>query len=151
VKEALPLFGSPAWRLRALRLVLRLLANCPLAPRRCNVAPGRFTTMLNPRQILAFAPWQPCPLWAESGHRVTYSITSSAAKRILFGRVMPSAGPRARGYFAAAGRQIACFSPLRNGASILAGSRREIADPSRSFTHLDRKDASRLFAATGSY
>jgi hypothetical protein len=23
-----------------------------------HVAPGRFTTMLNPRQILVFAPWQ---------------------------------------------------------------------------------------------
>ena len=49
--------------------------------------------------------------------------------------------------------QIACFSPVRNAASIQAGSWyiREIPDPSRSFTHLDRKDASRLFAATGSY
>src|SRR6516165_4556457 len=64
-----------------------------------HVAPGRFTTMLNPRQIPAFAPWQdvrfgsladvvvsridvrftpesrhvrcssPCLLWANSGHR----------------------------------------------------------------------------------
>src|SRR5262245_42983615 len=64
-----------------------------------HVAPGRYTTMLNPMQILAFAPWHVlalghkriascpndvrftpesghvrcnsgCPLWANSGHRL---------------------------------------------------------------------------------
>jgi hypothetical protein len=32
---------------------------CPFSPRRCMSHPcGGLTTMLNPRQVLAFAPWQ---------------------------------------------------------------------------------------------
>src|SRR5262249_15313685 len=47
----------------------------------------------------------------------------------------------------------ASFPPVGNAASIQAGSRyiREIPDPRRSLTQLGSKDASRLFAATGSY
>src|SRR5262249_34522251 len=85
--------------------------------------------------------------WVKSGH---FAVQSPCP---LYPSQADISKPNWNVHFAAAGGQIACFPPVRNAASIQTGSRyiREIPDPSRSFTHLDRKDASRLFAATGSY
>src|SRR5262245_21133789 len=138
---SLCLLASSAGRALLIDVLLRKTHAVSLLLLRASAACLDIAQPQIPLSVAIFS--RPCPLWAKSGHRVTYSITSSATKKNSAWSSDAGAdhGSRARDYFAAAGRQIACFPPVRNGASIQARSRyiREIPDPSRSFTHLDRK------------